>query len=131
AEKGELAVHPKRARPSIAVGLKPMIHVDGRLAGVKQLERAQTGLDPVQFARLPDRISIRDSVARVQIDGRTVLCRRFVCGVPSDTDQFPEHRDPQRFGQRAIIEESFLMLTTTRMPEPAENQNKEESIKAD
>ena len=42
---------------------------NGILVGVEQLQCPEAGLHPIQFARLPDRIGVRDRVARVEVNG--------------------------------------------------------------
>src|ERR1700730_18054411 len=131
AEKSELPIDPKGACPGVAFDMEPMVGLGRRLVSVEQLQCPQAGLNPIQFARLPNPISVRNRVPRIQVDRRPRFRRRSLFCRPADADELPENCDPQRFGERAVIEKSFLMLVTASIEEPAENRDEKHAIKAD
>src|ERR1700730_6984878 len=131
AEKSELPIDPKGPCPGVTFDIEPMVGLGRRLVSVEQLQRPQAGLKPIPFAQRPNRISVRKRVPRIQVDRRPRFRRRFLFCRPADAEELPENCGPQRFGERARIEKSFLMLVTASIEEPAKNRDEKHAIKAD
>src|SRR5712692_7960313 len=129
AEKAELAVDPGVARTAVTCRSRAMLRIGVRISFVEQFDSPQTGLDPVQFPRLPDRVCVGDRFSRAQVNLLSLVggFGLFMRG-DADPEQLPENPYAQGLGKRSIVEVALLMMPASRVRKINKDENERDCV---